>query len=631
MIWGFLFYFCASIDPALKKFLISLPFFFFHFYKVLAQNDSTSKSPGTIRFFSSCETPEHARHLFSDTLIKGLQQFEPYFMKGGLSSAYSALEYSGKGNLGFSSGLNSFDYFNFFNDSTKYFDTRTPYTDLKLIISSKKEQFFRLLHTQNITRRWNATLEVLRTNGDGFYLKQNFVSSNVRVSTNFRSKSERYGFTAGIITRVFKKDENGGMVSDSLLEANIFSNKKLFPVNLEQARTRRGYRELFTSQYFYFGKNDKSNTDTTNRKKINPESAIVYSMDIDESWYVYSDKLPLSGYYDNIYLDSNSTLDSTHVWKLKNRVSWMSLNNPSLKIKAEAGVGHDLVNIYQQNGDSVLTDLLCFAKVSSKRDSSRKFEWSVEGQYFFNGNHAGDEAAGFKVSYLLPGVEGKVFLSARNSVFSVPYFYSRYTSNHFWWYNNFNKISASQGLAGFESAKWKLSTRVRLDNVFDYVYLDQGFLPKQVNYSINIMRLDLAKDLSWKKFHLDNVIVFQKADHAEILRLPELVLRHSLYFSGQWFRKAMEVNYGLDVLYFSSFFGDAYMPASGTYYLQDGKKIGNYPFVDLFFNCKIKRARVFLKTEHVVAGFIGNQFYTAPHYPGNDRQFRVGISWKFFD
>jgi hypothetical protein len=145
------------------------------------------------------------------------------------------------------------------------------------------------------------------------------------------------------------------------------------------------------------------------------------------------------------------------------------------------------------------------------------------------------------------------------------------------------------------------------------------------------MRIDLMKNVTWKKFHLDNMVVYQKTDHEDVLRLPEFILRHSIYFTGQWFRKAMEVNYGADVFYFSSFFGDAYMPASGMYYLQNEKKIGNYPFVDLFFNFKINRAKVFLKMEHVAAGFIGNQFYTTPHYPGNDRQFRVGISWKFFD
>ena len=464
----------------MKKLFISPLIFFIHFSQVFAQSDSTSKSPGTVHFFELSEVAEKIRHLYTDTLIQGLQQFQPYYMKGGPASAYSPLAFAENANLGFSTGLNFFNYFNFSVDSTKYYNSRTPYTDLKLIISSKKEQYFKLLHTQNITKGWNASLEVLRTNGDGFYLKQNFISSNVRLSTNFRSKSERYGFTAGIITRTFKKDENGGMVSDSLLEANIFSNKKLFPVNLEQARTRRGYRALFTSQYFYLGKHDKSNTDTTNRKKIIPESAIVYSMDLDESWFVYSDKLPLSGYYDNIYLDSNATLDSTHVWRLRNRVSWRTLNNSSLKINAEAGLGHDLVNIYQQNRDSVLTDLLCFIKLFSKGDSTRKFAWSIDGKYFFSGEHAGDEMLGITGAYSLPGTKGRILFNVRNSAISVPYFYSSYASNHFWWYNNLNKTSTNEGRIGFEIAKWKFAARVGVYNVFNYVYLDQSFLPQQI-------------------------------------------------------------------------------------------------------------------------------------------------------
>ena len=62
----------------------------------------------------------------------------------------------------------------------------------------------------------------------------------------------------------------------------------------------------------------------------------------------------------------------------------------------------------------------------------------------------------------------------------------------------------------------------------------------------------------------------------------------------------MEIQLGLDIFYFTSYYGDAYMPALGMFYIQNKKQIGNYPFADIFFNFKVKRARVFLKVAWVV-------------------------------
>jgi hypothetical protein len=92
----------------------------------------------------------------------------------------------------------------------------------------------------------------------------------------------------------------------------------------------------------------------------------------------------------------------------------------------------------------------------------------------------------------------------------------------------------------------------------------------------------------------------------------------------------MEVQIGFDVSFYSSYYADAYMPALGQYYLQNRKLIGNYPFIDFFFNMKVKHANIFFKSEHVNSGFMG-AYYLAPHIPAPDRSFKVGIRWMFYD
>ena len=65
--------------------------------------------------------------------------------------------------------------------------------------------------------------------------------------------------------------------------------------------------------------------------------------------------------------------------------------------------------------------------------------------------------------------------------------------------------------------------------------------------------------------------------------------------------------------------------------MADEKLIGDYPYWDAFIQFKIQKARVFVRYQHVNEGWNGYRYYAAPNYPRNDRVFRVGASWRFFN
>ena len=77
------------------------------------------------------------------------------------------------------------------------------------------------------------------------------------------------------------------------------------------------------------------------------------------------------------------------------------------------------------------------------------------------------------------------------------------------------------------------------------------------------------------------------------------------------------------------------MPATGRFYQQDREETGGYPFVNVFFNFKVQRTRVFLMFDHVNYGLMGNKiaynYEMVPFYPMNIRMFRYGIAWTFYD
>jgi hypothetical protein len=75
----------------------------------------------------------------------------------------------------------------------------------------------------------------------------------------------------------------------------------------------------------------------------------------------------------------------------------------------------------------------------------------------------------------------------------------------------------------------------------------------------------------------------------------------------------------------------AYSPALNMYYVQTQKKVGNYPYVDFFINARIKPVQFFIKIDHVTQGFFGSNYSLTPNYIQNDRAFKFGINWLFFD
>jgi hypothetical protein len=73
------------------------------------------------------------------------------------------------------------------------------------------------------------------------------------------------------------------------------------------------------------------------------------------------------------------------------------------------------------------------------------------------------------------------------------------------------------------------------------------------------------------------------------------------------------------------------MPALRSFYIQDERKYGNYPYFDIFLNAKIKRARLFFKYEQLNSSFMPQNYFISPHYPNPDASFTFGVLWQMFN
>jgi len=126
--------------------------------------------------------------------------------------------------------------------------------------------------------------------------------------------------------------------------------------------------------------------------------------------------------------------------------------------------------------------------------------------------------------------------------------------------------------------------------------------------------------------------MYQQVDQTnQVLNVPEIVTRNSLYFSTDVFKKAMFIETGLTFKYFTSYNLDAYHPLLGEFFTQNNEELGDFPVLDFFINAKVKQTRIFLKAEHLNTLWTNQyNFYSAPNYPYRDFVIRFGLVWNFF-
>ena len=199
------------------------------------------------------------------------------------------------------------------------------------------------------------------------------------------------------------------------------------------------------------------------------------------------------------------------------------------------------------------------------------------------------------------------------------------------WYNNFsNEVITSFG-GEFNSEKLA-TVQASYNFVDNYVFFNEEGLPEQSSETLSYLKVKLIKSISYKKFSLDNTILYQNVTSGQdFFRVPEWTTRNTLYFSSYVFKgKPLYLQTGVTFKYFSNYYMDAYNPLISEFTLQNTDQIGNFPMFDFFFNFQVQRTRFYFKLENFTSSFTGRDYFSAPTYPYRDLQFRFGLVWNFF-
>lgn len=502
--------------------------------------------------------------------------------------------------------------------------------------SSIAEQTVKVIHTQNVNKYFNLGFTYDHFGTKGIYKNQ---TTKDNFFTFFGSYyRNRFSFQGSASYSRIRNKENGGVESDYYIQDTTME-AKVIPVRLRGASSEVKKISFSTITGFALINRWAKNKDAKGKEILvrKPVFTLKAIFDASKQTRIYTDTT--TTYYEHYYINKGNTHDSVMIMLYQATV--LGEFDQLAKFPGLPGLRFWITNtsgkyyffnpsdfIYKRGDDKLHTTNFGAGIFSY----SPYLSYSGALRMFLNGYRSADkELQGQMVispwkSNEYPYIKANIEISDKEP----DIFLKRYYSNHFKWDNNFEKEKWFMlgGIIGAD--KWKFQAGYNIARINNFIYFDNTALPKQSS-GVTITSAFIQKEFKLGHFYSTNRVVWQAYDNKEVINLPAFSVFSSLFFEYELVKKVLNARLGANVSFRTKFYADAYSPATGQFYNQKVKKIGDYPVVDVFADFKWKRAIIFLKFEHINQGMPNNEYFSALHYPLNQRIFKFGVSWIFYD
>lgn len=626
------------------------------------EKDSVIFDSRYIRYTTHRLTKDSIQTLPIDTGLTGIQNFsvliqprKPTVGTGVMGLSATSLLFDPRKNIGFDEGFHAMDYYALNHEDVKFYRARTPFTSLYYVNGSDKEQVLKLLHSQNINKNWNFGANFNRIGANGAYTHQRGDVLNAALFTWYQSSNKRYNIWVDGVFNTFKAQENGSIVKDTIFtqSTGTLVDKQAEPVKLNTAKQLWRKNSFMLRQSYFVGRIDS--TANANTQNILPTNKITHTLVYTNSSYSFKKdeadpykvmvlgSLPTS----RKPIDSVFTNDSTNVKHLQNDFVYTFFlrgkGSSAIKneLKIDAGIRHDYYS-YKQYG--ILRDLTNYYEHTASFQNisllgalgyrfSNRVDINVNLQQIFQGEQTGDFLYEAKSNVFLSNKAGRIVLGAYMQNKSPEEIFARYYGNYYDWTNNFDRTKTVNLSFNYVNERYGLDASAAYYLIDNYLYfaadLEKGIAPQQAG-NINLLQLSIGKKFTYKSFHLDAYVVYQKTDSENTLRTPEVYTFNSIYKEQTLF-KALKTQIGFDIRYNTPYAALSYSPATSQFYNGDNVKLGTKPVVDVWIKAGLRRANLFLKYDYVNQGLFSNGFYTVNRYPMPDRLLKFGVTWNFYD
>ena len=542
--------------------------------------------------------------------------------------------------------------------SAIFMNTQVPYTELNWSFAGPREtseQTFRVRHSQNVNRFFNFGFIFDIIYSLGQYNYQRSEDKDFTFFSSYTGAKYKLYFSAGINN--INSYENGGILDETQLNKSSTLEIHTKLGGADKALSALKNRNLLLIQRFTISSNPVLKSDTIPHKRsgfFGLSGTFSHILVIESNKRSYKDAYPLSLFYDTakINISRRVTNDSLFSRSIKNTIRFDFATDTSRKFRLGGGIGlrNELIRYSQivpthilPLNDTTSSEIAIWHRGNNALIGSLynnigdKFRWIATGELFLTGYRAGDFNLDGIISKSFDWKKGRALWLITGSMMNrqPSFWYEQWGSNHFEWHNNFNKEFRIDLGSSFSYPARKLEFKFNYAIIKNYTDFDTTALPSQYSSGLSVAAISVRKDLRAWKFHLTTDVIIQKSSNVNILDLPLATVRSAGYFEHLFrFRKTggkLNFQLGVDVTYNTLYHPYSYMPATGRFYRQDVVSAGDYPYVNVFLNFKVKRTRVFVMFDHVNYGLMSTSYDMIPSYPMNIRMLRYGLSWTFYD
>ena len=390
-----------------------------------------------------------------------------------------------------------------------------------------------------------------------------------------------------------------------------------------------------------------------------PVTSFIHTVKFDNYRRIYEAYQTPADYYLNEYYDAgrltgDSIYDQTKHWHMKNTFAIAMLEgfNKWAKAGLKAFAGYDLRHYElptMEGGFEKYNEHVLSVGGQLSKQEGKTLHYNAVAEIGLTGVDAGTLAIDGNVDVNIPFLGDT--LQVRGDAFfhrETPSFYYRnYHARHLWWENDLDKTIHTRIMGTVSFPKTRTKLRVAVDEIKNYTYFSQSYditekglrtgvmvTPMQESGGINLLTAQLEQNFRLGILNWENLFTYQHSSKESVLPVPDFNVYTNLYIKFKVV-KVLNIDLGADMRYFTSYEAPDYSPYMGQYTVQgngeNNVKIGNYPIVNVYANVHIKHTRFFVMMSHINAGQGDKNYFFAPHYPMNERVFRIGVSWNFFN
>ncbi|MBS1615401.1 MAG: hypothetical protein JST06_04700, partial [Bacteroidetes bacterium] len=469
------------------------------------------------------------------------------------------------GQCGPSLGYHVYDEYRFDADSLLYYNTTRPYTSFGYELGSKLEQTLRLLHTQNITPRWNIALQYRKVNSAGYFRLQRSNHDLGALSTQFKSRNLRYELFGAIVYNKEQTDENGGILGDSLLSDGRYSDRGTLPVALDNpsyfntssqgqrssvTNTLRDFNVLLQHRYTLGRRDTAYNADSTQYNIVLvPRFSIGHRLEAGSAKHRFKSLLPLQedwhSFYPGSFASSDSVYSEQYQRWIDNRFTLSGFIGKGTKqVSLTAGIGNRFDDFYTDfvTGRDELSMVSTYLSGTLQKEALSAGAWSyhADAKLFISGAAAGDFTLNAALNKDFGPRLAVLSLGASQQLSEAPYAYTIYQNQYFAQRASLNKESITSFWGRLASPRLGLNLGIRSYVLSNYIFLADSagdvsngkLLLSQHAGSFSLTQITAQKQQHVGSFVLDGEAAFQALAGQAPLYVPALLARLSLSYES---------------------------------------------------------------------------------------------------